>query len=63
MGRIRIEHGETTRIAKLFRCTTQTVRNALREITEGGLSDDIRTEALRTGGIEISRRRAKMRQQ
>lgn len=57
MGKIRVDHGETGRMAKLFNCTTQTVRNALREVTEGELTERIRKEALRAGGIEVPRRR------
>lgn len=57
MGRIRVERGETKRMAKLFGCTDQTVRNALREVTEGELTERIRKEALSAGGIEVPRRR------
>ena len=59
MGRIRVERGETTRMAKLFCCTGQTIRNALRDITEGELTDRIRSEALKSGGVEVPRRRKK----
>lgn len=59
MGRIRVERGETKRMAELFRCTDQTVRNALREITEGDLTERIRAEALRAGGVEVKRRLVK----
>lgn len=57
MGKIRVEHGQTTRMAKLFGCTSQTVRNALREITEGDLTARIRAEALATGGVEVKKRK------
>ena len=57
MGVIRVAHGETSRMAKLFGCTGQTVRNALREITEGDLTDRIRAEALKSGGVEAPRLR------
>lgn len=57
MGVIRVARGETKRMAVLFGCTGQTVRNALREVTEGDLTERIRREALRTGGVEVPRRR------
>lgn len=58
MGVIRVERGETKRMAKLFGCTDQTVRNALREVTEGDLTERIRAEALRSGGVEVKRRKS-----
>ena len=57
MGRILVVKGETTRMAKLFGCTMQTVRNALRETTEGDLTNRIRKEALNSGGVEQKRKR------
>jgi hypothetical protein len=35
MAKIIVERGETTRMAKLFGCSGQAVRNALRYLTEG----------------------------
>jgi hypothetical protein len=57
MKRILVERGEVGRMAKLFGCTGQTVRNALRGLTESELTDSIRAEALRAGGAEKPKRR------
>jgi hypothetical protein len=57
MKRILVERGEVTRMAKLFECTGQTVRNALRGFTEGELTSRVRTEALRAGGVEKPKRK------
>jgi predicted transcriptional regulator len=51
-GKIFVEHFEIGRIARLFSCTPQTVRNALRGTTAGERADAIRIEALKSGGVE-----------
>lgn len=62
MGAIRVERGETARMAKLFCCTGQTVRNALREVTRGDLTERIRKEALNAGGVEVPRRKTRRKE-
>jgi hypothetical protein len=59
MKRILVERGETSRIGRLFLVTDQTVRNALRGLTEGEMTERIRAEALRAGGVELPKRRIK----
>lgn len=49
-SRILTERGEAQRIASIFNVSPQTVRNALRFITEGEQPDRIREEALKGGG-------------
>ena len=51
MRRIYVKHGMTTKLAKLFRVTDQTIRNALRGATEGEQPDRIRDEAIKQGGF------------
>lgn len=51
MQKIIVDRGEVIRIATLFNCTDQTVRNALRFVTEGEQPDRIRAEAIRSGGV------------
>lgn len=51
MRKIIVERGMTTTLAKLFECTDQCVRNALRGATESELSQRIRKEALKQGGF------------
>jgi DeoR/GlpR family transcriptional regulator of sugar metabolism len=57
MKRILVERGEVTRMSKLFGCTGQTVRNALRGLAESELTDRIRADALKAGGVEKPKRR------
>ena len=59
MRRILVIRGETSRISRLFEVTDQTVRNALRGLVEGELTDKIRAEALRAGGLEVPKRRVR----
>jgi predicted transcriptional regulator len=56
MGKIFVERGEISRMARLFGCTCQTVRNALRGVTECETADRIREEALKGGGVEKPRK-------
>jgi hypothetical protein len=56
MKRILVERGETSRMSRLFEVTDQTVRNALRGKTLGEMTERIRAEALRAGGVERKRR-------
>jgi hypothetical protein len=56
MKRILVERGETSRMSRLFEVTDQTVRNALRGKTLGEMTERIRAEALRSGGVERKRR-------
>ncbi len=60
MGEIIVKHGEKKRMAKLFGCTTQTIKNALREVTISELTDRIREEAVKSGGMEQKRRRVSL---
>ncbi|MDR1181003.1 MAG: hypothetical protein LBL13_03360 [Bacteroidales bacterium] len=55
-GRILIVWGEVGRLAALFNCSGQTVRNALRGGVISELADWIRAEALRSGGVERKKR-------
>jgi hypothetical protein len=57
MKRILVERGEVKRMAGLYGCSFQTVRNALRGFVESELADRIRAEALRAGGVEKPKRR------
>lgn len=56
MKRILVETGEKKKLAEYFNVTQQTVRNALRGITEGEQPNRIRSEALKRGGVEQKRR-------
>jgi predicted transcriptional regulator len=56
MGKILVERGEISRMARLFGCTCQTVRNAIRGVTEGERTERIREEALKAGGVEKPRK-------
>lgn len=56
LKKILTERGEVARIAKLYSVSGQTVRNALRYITEGETSDAIRKEAIDAGGVVITRK-------
>ena len=56
MERILVESGEKKKLAAYFGVTTQTVRNALRGLTEGDQPDRIRREAIRRGGAVVKRR-------
>lgn len=55
MKRILVETGEKKKLAEYFNVTQQTVRNALRGLTEGEQPDKIRAEALRRGGAVVKR--------
>jgi hypothetical protein len=57
MKRILVERGETSRMGRLFEVTDQTVRNALRGRTLGDMTERIRAEALRAGGVAVPKRR------
>lgn len=56
MERILVESGEKKKLATYFGVTTQTIRNALRGLTEGEQPDRIRAEALRRGGAVVKKR-------
>jgi predicted transcriptional regulator len=56
MAKIFVNRGEVGKIARLFNCTCQTVRNALRGATEGERAEMIREEALKSGGVEKLKR-------
>ncbi|MDR1368944.1 MAG: hypothetical protein LBJ72_02280 [Dysgonamonadaceae bacterium] len=56
MQEIRVKRGETTRMATKFGCTRQTIRNALRGITEGERTEEIREDAMKYGGALVPRR-------
>lgn len=56
MERILVETGEKKKLAEYFGVTQQTVRNALRSLTEGEQPDRIRAEALKRGGAVCKRR-------
>jgi hypothetical protein len=56
MGKIFVDRGEVIRIARLFNCTDQAVRNALRGAVESDRAKGIRAEALRSGGVERKKR-------
>ncbi len=51
MKKIIVERGMTVKLARIFCCTDQCVRNALRGATESELSQRIRKEALKQGGF------------
>jgi hypothetical protein len=55
--RIYVEKGETARMARLFIVTDQCIRNALRGLSSNELSDRIREEALRAGGVAVPQKR------
>jgi hypothetical protein len=57
MKRILVERGEVGRMARLFECSDQTVRNALRGFVYSELGYRIREDALRAGGVEKPNRR------
>lgn len=50
LKQILVARGEVQRISKLFNVTDQTVRNALKFITEGDEPDKFRAEAIKGGG-------------
>jgi DeoR/GlpR family transcriptional regulator of sugar metabolism len=56
MGKIFVDRGEIGRMARLFNVSYQTVRNALRGVTESELAERIRAEALKGGGVEKPRK-------
>ena len=56
MERILVETGEKKKLAQFFNVTQQTVRNALRGLTEGEQPDRIRAEALKRGGAKVKRK-------
>lgn len=53
MSEIIVRHGHSTQLAKKCNCTIQSVRLALKGITDSELSDRIRKEAIKMGGVEI----------
>ncbi|MDR1459088.1 MAG: hypothetical protein LBI60_02615 [Bacteroidales bacterium] len=55
--RIFIERGETSRLARLFIVSETTIGNAIRGQSDGELSDKIREEALRAGGVLLPNKR------
>jgi DeoR/GlpR family transcriptional regulator of sugar metabolism len=56
MARILVERGSVKKLATLFEVSEQTVRNALRYITEGETPERIREKALSSGGIKTKRK-------
>lgn len=48
---IKVRRGSITQLAKLFECTEQTVRNAIRGVTEGESPERIRVEAVKQGFV------------
>lgn len=56
LKKILVDRGEVQRIAKLFEVSEQTIRNALKFITEGEEPDRYRTEAIKGGGAIITRK-------
>ena len=55
MARILVERGSVKKLAILFEVSEQTVRNALRYITEGEMPEKIREKALSSGGVKTRR--------
>ena len=55
-SRIYVERGETARLAKIYGVTQQTVRQALRCITNTDTAEKIRQDALKGGGFVIKRK-------
>ncbi|MFV0327677.1 MAG: DeoR family transcriptional regulator [Bacteroides xylanisolvens] len=55
MARILVERGSVKKLAILFEVSEQTVRNALRYITEGEMPERIREKALSSGGVKTRR--------
>lgn len=53
MSEIIVRYGQTTQLAKKCNCTIQSVRMALKGITDSELADRIRSEAIEMGGIEV----------
>ncbi|MCM1031612.1 MAG: hypothetical protein NC410_09280 [Oscillibacter sp.] len=58
--RILYERGTIEKMAKAFGVTGQTVRNALRFISEGELADKIRKEALEYYGCVLTKKDIKI---
>lgn len=56
MARILVERGSVKKLAIFFEVSEQTVRNALRYITEGEAPERIREKALASGGIKTKRK-------
>ena len=52
MGKIIVVHGEKTKIAELFKVSTETVKSALNEKTKSALALRIRKIAIERGGLE-----------
>ncbi len=52
MARILVERGSVKKLARFFEVSEQTVRNALRYITEGEMPERIREKALSSGGVK-----------
>lgn len=58
MNEILVKRGISSKLARYHTCTPQSVRLALRGITESELSDQIRRTALAWGGLEDKHRRS-----
>lgn len=56
MNEIFVKYGMSSRLAKEFGCTIQTVRLALRGAVNSELSHRIRKKALKWGGLEDKRK-------
>lgn len=56
MNEIFVKYGMSSRLAKEFGCTIQTVRLALRGAVDSELSHRIRKKALKWGGLEDKRK-------
>lgn len=50
---IKLEHGEISRLAKVFKVSLPTVRKALRGETGSGLAKVLRAAALERGGVAL----------
>ena len=57
MNKIIVEHGEKKRLAKLFKCSHVTIREALAGNTLSSLSIKIRSAAIERGGLECNVKR------
>lgn len=56
MNKIIVEHGEKKRLAKLFKCSHVTIREALAGNTLSSLSIKIRSAAIERGGLECKKK-------
>lgn len=55
MNEILVKRGISAKLAKHHNCTPQSVRLALRGVTESELADSIRKTAIKWGGLEDKR--------